>query len=87
MEPLRFQNGDDYFEEHSSRLAPGTKKRAEENHRSLNREVLATLRSATNQSRRIEPAALIREAQAVRKKFRRRVSPAQIRAWIRRGRP
>jgi plasmid stability protein len=63
------------------------KKRAEEHRRSLNQEVLATLRGATNQSRQIEPAALIREAQAVRKKFRRGVSPAQIRAWIRRGRP
>jgi predicted nucleic acid-binding protein/plasmid stability protein len=47
------------------------KKRAEEHHRSLNREVLATLRSATNQSFRLEPAALIREARAVRRKFRR----------------
>jgi plasmid stability protein len=62
------------------------KKRAEEHHRSLNREVLATLRSVTNQTRRVEPVALIREARAARKKFKRRVSPAQIKAWIRRGR-
>ena len=62
------------------------KKRAEGNHRSLNREVLATLQNVTNQSRRIEPATLIREARAVRKKFKRQVSPAQIKAWIRRGR-
>ena len=26
MEPLRFHGGDHYFEEHSGRLAPGTKK-------------------------------------------------------------
>jgi hypothetical protein len=49
-------------------------------------EVMATLRDVTNQSRRVEPAALIREGRAVRKKFKRRVSPAQIKAWIRRGR-
>jgi plasmid stability protein len=63
------------------------KKRAKEHDRSLNREVLATLRSATNQSHRLDPAALIRQARAVRKKFRRPVSPSQIKAWIQRGRP
>jgi plasmid stability protein len=62
------------------------KKRAEEHHRSLNREVLATLRNVTNQSHRVDPVALIREARAVRKKFKRQVSPAQIKAWIQRGR-
>ena len=62
------------------------KKRAEEHHRSLNGEILATLRGSSNHSRRIEPTTLVREARAVRKKFRRRVSPTQIKAWIRRGR-
>jgi len=62
------------------------KKRAEEHHRSLNKEVLATLRNVTNQSRRVEPAELIREARTARKKFKRQVSPAEIKAWIRRGR-
>jgi len=62
------------------------KKRAEEHHRSLNKEVLATLRNITNQSRRVEPAELIREARTARKKFKRQVSPAEIKAWIRRGR-
>ena len=62
------------------------KKRAEENHRSLNKEVLATLRNVTNQSRRVEPTELIREARAARKKFKRQVSPAEIKAWIRHGR-
>jgi plasmid stability protein len=63
------------------------KKRAEEHHRSLNREILATLQGVANQSRRIEPATLIREARAIRKKFKREISPAQIRTWIRHGRP
>jgi antitoxin FitA len=62
------------------------KKRAEEHHRSLNKEILATLNSATNQSRPIDPAALIREARATRKKFKRQVSAREIRTWIRRGR-
>ena len=62
------------------------KKRAEEHHRSLKREVLATLRNVVNQSRRVEPAELIREARAARKKFKRQVSPSEIKAWIRHGR-
>jgi plasmid stability protein len=63
------------------------KKRAKEHHRSLNREIIATLQGAANQSLRIEPGALIREARAIRKKFKREISPAQIRTWIRHGRP
>jgi plasmid stability protein len=62
------------------------KKRAEEHHRSLNREIIATLRGASNQGRAVEPAPLIREARALRKKFKRQISPAEIKAWIRRGR-
>lgn len=56
------------------------KKRAEEHHRSLNREILAAFQSATNQSLRLEPGTLIREARAARKKFGRPVSPAEIKA-------
>ena len=62
------------------------KKRAHAHHRSLNREVLATLQNAASQSRPLDPAALIREARAVRRKFKHQVSPAKIRTWIRRGR-
>jgi plasmid stability protein len=62
------------------------KKRAQAHHRSLNREILATLQSAAGQSHPIDPVALIREARAVRKRFKRQVSPAQIRTWIKRGR-
>jgi hypothetical protein len=36
------------------------KKRAEKHHRSLKREILAALRSATNQSLRLEPGTLSR---------------------------
>jgi plasmid stability protein len=62
------------------------KNRAKAHHRSLNKEVIATLEGVTNQSHRVEPAALIREARAVRKKFKRPVNPAEIKAWIRHGR-
>jgi plasmid stability protein len=62
------------------------KSRAKAHHRSLNREVLATLQAATNQGEPVDPAALIREARALRKKFKQQVSPAQIEAWIQQGR-
>jgi plasmid stability protein len=63
------------------------KKRAEEHHRSLNREILATLKSATAKTHRLDVEALIREARAARAKFRRQISDAEINAWKRAGRP
>lgn len=62
------------------------KRRAKAHHRSLNREVVATLESLTNQTRPIDTAALIQEAREVRKRFKRQVTPAEIKAWIRDGR-
>jgi plasmid stability protein len=62
------------------------KKRAEEHHRSLNREIIATLKSATGATRRVDVGGLIREARAARAKFTRQISAAEIDAWIRRGR-
>jgi plasmid stability protein len=62
------------------------KARAKAHHRSLNREVLATLQNATKQTHLVEPTAMIQEARGVRKKFKRHVSSAQIRDWIRHGR-
>jgi plasmid stability protein len=63
------------------------KKRAEERHRSLNREILATLKSATSKTHRVDTKALIREARAARAKFTRQISDAEINAWKRAGRP
>jgi plasmid stability protein len=63
------------------------KKRAEEHHRSLNREILATLKSATAKTHRLDVEALIQEARAARAKFRRQISDAEINAWKRAGRP
>ena len=63
------------------------KRRAEEHHRSLNREILATLKSVTAKTHRLDVEALIREARAARAKFRRQISDAEINAWKRAGRP
>ena len=63
------------------------KRRAEEHHRSLNREVIATLQTATGKTHRVDVEALIREARAARAKFVRQISDAEINAWKRAGRP
>jgi antitoxin FitA len=63
------------------------KKRAEEHHRSLNKEILATLKNATSETHRVDAKALIREARAARTKFTRQISDAEINAWKRAGRP
>ena len=63
------------------------KKRAEEHHRSLNKEIIATLRSAASGTHRVDVAAMIREARAARAKFTRQISDAEINAWKRAGRP
>ena len=63
------------------------KKRAEEHHRSLNKEVIATLKNATGKTHRVDIDALIREARTARSKFTREISTAEIDAWKRAGRP
>jgi len=62
------------------------KKRAEEHHRSLNREIIATLKSATGETHPVDVDTLIREARAARAKFTREISAAEIYAWKRAGR-
>ena len=62
------------------------KNRARAHHRSLNREVIATLQAAASQTHPIHAPALVREARAVRKKVKRPTTPAQIEAWIQSGR-
>ena len=63
------------------------KKRAEEHHRSLNEEIIATLKSAASETHRVDVEAMTREARAARAKFRRQISDAEINAWKRAGRP
>ena len=63
------------------------KKRAEEHHRSLNREIIATLKGAASGTHRVDVEAMIRKARAARAKFTRQISEAEINAWKRAGRP
>ena len=63
------------------------KKRAKEHHRSLNKEIISTLNSATGNVHRVDVDALIREARVARSKFTREISAAEIDAWKRAGRP
>jgi plasmid stability protein len=87
MEPLWFQMASITLKNIPADLHRELKKRAEEHHRSLNREILATLRMATGKTHRIDVRALIREARAARSKFTRQISAAEIDAWKRAGRP
>ena len=70
-----------------AKLHRALKQRAQAHHRSLNREILATLQSATGETRSVDVNALIGEARAMRAKFSREVSPKEIDAWKRAGRP
>jgi antitoxin FitA len=63
------------------------KKRAEEHHRSLNKEIIATLKSTTGETHPVNVDALILEARAARSKFKRQISATEIDAWKRAGRP
>ena len=63
------------------------KNRAKAHHRSLNKEVIATLKNATGETHRVDVGALIREARTARSKFAREISAAEIDAWKRAGRP
>jgi hypothetical protein len=60
------------------------KKRAAANHRSLNKEVIAILRSATLSSPDL--ASLPRDARHARAAFKRHVTTREISAWKRQGR-
>jgi plasmid stability protein len=62
------------------------KNRARANHRSLNKEVIATLRIATAKAIPIEAAALEESIRYARSLFRRPITARQIDAWKREGR-
>jgi plasmid stability protein len=63
------------------------KKRAEQHHRSLNKEIIAILKSTIGDTDPVDVDALIREARVARSKFTREISTAEINAWKRAGRP
>jgi plasmid stability protein len=62
------------------------KKRALKHHRSLNKEIIATLNSATGDAHQVDVDALIHDARVARSKFTREISAAEIDAWKRAGR-
>ena len=62
------------------------KKRAQANHRSLNKEVIATLRAATGKTALLDLTSLAREAQQARSAFKRAITAGEISAWKRQGR-
>jgi plasmid stability protein len=62
------------------------KKRAEEHHRSLNREIIATLKSATSGTMRLDPTKLEESVRRARSLFRRPITVREIDRWKREGR-
>jgi plasmid stability protein len=62
------------------------KHRANAHHRSLNKEVLATLHAATAPARPVDLEAMAREAREARSRFKRAITAKQISAWKKQGR-
>ena len=62
------------------------KKRAEEHHRSLNREIIATLKNATSGAIRLDPTKLEESVREARSLFRRQITAREIDRWKREGR-
>jgi len=62
------------------------KNRAKEHHRSLNKEVIVTLQSATGTVPRLDTDAMMREARQARSRFKRLITAKEISAWKRYGR-
>jgi Arc-like DNA binding dprotein len=60
-----------------------SKKRAEEHHRSLNREIIATLKTAADAPRGFDAADLEASVRHARALFRRPVTEREINAWKR----
>jgi plasmid stability protein len=62
------------------------KNRAQEHHRSLNKEIIATLKSATAATAPFDAIALEESVRRARSLFRRPVTARQVDAWKRAGR-
>ena len=62
------------------------KDRAKAHHRSLNKEVLATLQAATSLVKAVDAAALEREAREARSQFKRIITTKEISSWTKQGR-
>jgi antitoxin FitA len=62
------------------------KHRAKEHHRSLNKEIIATLKSATGETVPFDPTELEESVRRARSLFRRPVTAQEIDRWKREGR-
>lgn len=62
------------------------KKRAEEHHRSLNKEIIATLKGTTGGAIWLEPTKLEESVRRARSLFRRPITARKIDRWKREGR-
>jgi len=62
------------------------KKRAEEHHRSLNKEIIATLKSATGGTIPLDPTKLEESVRRARSLFRRPITAREVDRWKREGR-
>ena len=62
------------------------KSQAKAHHRSLNKEVIATLQAVTKEIAPVEVEKLIAEAREMRRKFKRTITLEEIQAWKTEGR-
>jgi hypothetical protein len=62
------------------------KKRAEEHHRSLNGEIIATLKNSTGGTIPLDPTKLEESVRRARSLFRRPITAREIDRWKREGR-
>ncbi|HEY2680297.1 MAG TPA: Arc family DNA-binding protein [Candidatus Udaeobacter sp.] len=62
------------------------KKRAEEHHRSLNKEIIATLKGAARENVRLDPTNLEESVRQARALFRRPITAREIDRWKHEGR-
>jgi plasmid stability protein len=62
------------------------KKRAEEHHRSLNKEIIATLTNATGGTIPLDPTKVEESVRRARSLFRRPITAREIDRWKREGR-
>jgi plasmid stability protein len=86
MEPLRFHFGEHTLKNIPAELHRELKKRAEEHHRSLNKEIIATLKQAASGTTRRDAAKLEQSVRQARALFRRPVTTREINRWKRQGR-
>ena len=62
------------------------KNRAKAHHRSLNKEVIATLEQATAATAKVDTSAMLEEARRARNYFTRSVTAKEVSGWVEQGR-